>query len=309
MREISSRARGSRSLISALALLLSLSTLLLLTARCSSDDESCTSDGVPCQNGGRAGVCFGGSCGTQVCVINGKSYAAGLLNPKSGCEICSPSHSRISWSPVTCRVSSDDCKAPRGSCDSSALGGACRGEECCVYAPAWDGQGTPPECTHGSAKGTCDAEGRCTGICTKNADCGASPCVDWTCDTTTGACLDAPRTGSCDFSGVGDGVCVAGSCLKRCQSPADCDGGPCDSNGYCLPRKANGASCESDGECASQQCECVDSPCSIRVCAADNCVCGYGTSGTCASGMAGGIADPQDCDAPGYGCQGLNQCQ
>jgi len=60
-------------------------------------------------------------------------------------------------------------------------------------------------------------------------------------------------------------------------------------------RLTEGDLCVADVECASGNCECEDFECLSRVCAPDNCVCGYGTSGSCDSPMEGGY-DPEDCD-------------
>ena len=60
------------------------------------------------------------------------------------------------------------------------------------------------------------------------------------------------------------------------------------------PRLANGVVCGADAECESAQCECTDFACTVRVCAAADCLCGYGTSGSCTDPMTG-REDPEDC--------------
>ncbi len=69
-----------------------------------------------------------------------------------------------------------------------------------------------------------------------------------------------------------------------------------------------GAACASDSACASLHCECVDFDCMQRVCAAAQCFCGYGTSGSCGDPLRPGIRDPGDCDGPTSGCQGVDTC-
>jgi hypothetical protein len=69
-----------------------------------------------------------------------------------------------------------------------------------------------------------------------------------------------------------------------------------------------GASCASDSACASLHCECVDFDCTQRVCAPAQCLCGYGTSGSCGDPLRPGIRDPGDCDGPTSGCQGVDTC-
>ena len=63
----------------------------------------------------------------------------------------------------------------------------------------------------------------------------------------------------------------------------------------------DGAVCLSDSECNSGNCECEDFECLMRVCAPNNCVCGYGTSGSCDEPMTGGY-DPEDCDVGNEVC-------
>jgi hypothetical protein len=58
---------------------------------------------------------------------------------------------------------------------------------------------------------------------------------------------------------------------------------------------ANGLSCTASSGCVSGNCECVDPGCTTRVCAPDDCVCGYGADGTCSTPMTGGSSDPEDC--------------
>lgn len=72
---------------------------------------------------------------------------------------------------------------------------------------------------------------------------------------------------------------------------------------------ANGATCTSDLACQSKYCECVDFECTKRVCAAADCVCGYGTSGSCTDPIPTGSKDPEDCDSPAVNCSGINKCK
>lgn len=72
---------------------------------------------------------------------------------------------------------------------------------------------------------------------------------------------------------------------------------------------ANGTTCTSDSACQSKYCECIDFECNKRVCAAADCVCGYGTSGSCTDPIPTGSKDPEDCDSPSVNCAGINKCR
>ncbi len=69
-----------------------------------------------------------------------------------------------------------------------------------------------------------------------------------------------------------------------------------------------GAACTSDSACESSHCECVDFDCRVRACAPAECLCGYGTSGSCGDPLREGSADPEDCLAPTSSCHGLDSC-
>lgn len=71
---------------------------------------------------------------------------------------------------------------------------------------------------------------------------------------------------------------------------------------------ALGAACDSDARCQSQFCECVDFDCNTRVCAQNDCLCGYGTSGSCAGPLRSGSKDPDDCDGASVSCFTMNDC-
>ncbi len=68
----------------------------------------------------------------------------------------------------------------------------------------------------------------------------------------------------------------------------------------------DGDSCTADADCASTHCECVNFDCSERVCAPNDCLCGYGTSGSCVDSLTG-IADPEDCEGQ-LECATMNEC-
>ena len=56
----------------------------------------------------------------------------------------------------------------------------------------------------------------------------------------------------------------------------------------------------------SLNCECTNFDCSERVCAPDDCLCGYGTSGDCVAPLLD-REDPEDCDG-GFECAGIDSC-
>ncbi|MCA9667688.1 MAG: hypothetical protein KC503_18945 [Myxococcales bacterium] len=241
---------------------------------CGGDDATCSKDGDPCSQGSVKGVCFSGSCTLNACVTdrNGtlSKRASGEINSDDGCQICDPSSDRAGWSKVSCPTVPSACRKANARCDATSLGGACRGEECCVYEPTWDGNGTAPECTYGAIKGTCDTQGRCTGVCKKNEDCvTGQPCRKFSCDVASESCSSTPDTGSvCDYVATGDGVCVAGVCQKQCTENGDCGpDGSCGPTGYCVAGRPNGSACTSNSQCNSANCECADSSCQSRVCA------------------------------------------
>ncbi len=84
-------------------------------------------------------------------------------------------------------------------------------------------------------------------------------------------------------------------------------GGSDDGDGGTL--LAVGAPCTRDSACASKNCECVDFDCTLRMCAAADCLCGYGTSGSCTDPLEEGARDPEDCDSEWHGCSGIDNCQ
>jgi hypothetical protein len=69
---------------------------------------------------------------------------------------------------------------------------------------------------------------------------------------------------------------------------------------------ADGETCAADAECDSTHCECVNFDCSERVCAPVDCLCGYGTSGSCDESMTG-TPDPEDCDGE-LECATMDDC-
>lgn len=71
-------------------------------------------------------------------------------------------------------------------------------------------------------------------------------------------------------------------------------------------QSADGESCDADADCDSSHCECVNFDCSERVCAPVDCLCGYGTSGSCEESLMG-MPDPEDCDGV-FECETLNEC-
>jgi hypothetical protein len=71
---------------------------------------------------------------------------------------------------------------------------------------------------------------------------------------------------------------------------------------------AVGATCVSDSVCESRHCECIDFDCLVRACAPAECLCGYGTSGSCGDPLRAGTVDPEDCEGPASSCQGLDSC-
>ncbi len=65
--------------------------------------------------------------------------------------------------------------------------------------------------------------------------------------------------------------------------------------------------CFLDAECQSGQCECENFDCTIRICAAVDCLCGYGTSGACTDPIVG-TQDPEDCDLGSETCFAIDDC-
>jgi hypothetical protein len=72
------------------------------------------------------------------------------------------------------------------------------------------------------------------------------------------------------------------------------------------PGLGDGDSCTADADCASTHCECVNFDCSERVCAPNDCLCGYGTSGSCDESMTG-TTDPEDCEGQ-LECATMDEC-
>ena len=149
-------------------------------ANCSCDDGiACTED-----------VCTSTQCSHDVdpgwCLIDGQCVTSGTYSPTSGCQVCTPSISKTTWSPA----------AGSGMC---AAGFVCYEDACCDKASTCAGK----SCGSDGCGGTC---GTCTGpndlctdgvcvcqtICPQGAQCGDDGCGG-TCGT--GIC---PPATSCD---------------------------------------------------------------------------------------------------------------
>lgn len=98
-----------------------------------------------------------------------------------------------------------------------------------------------------------------------------------------------------------DSSCVNGFCTvvpntpdPRVEDTSVPDIPPLDASGWDSTSVTLGNRCAIDANCTSGNCECEDFACHSRVCAAADCICGYGTSGVCDNPMTG-AADPEDC--------------
>lgn len=80
----------------------------------------------------------------------------------------------------------------------------------------------------------------------------------------------------------------------------DCDGEFACYGGACL--NIVGSVCSENAACGSSHCECVDAACDNRICAATQCMCGYGAGGSCDQYLPNGASDPEDCDQAGHVC-------
>lgn len=160
-------------------------------------------------------------------------------------------------------------------------------------------------------------------ICGDGLDNDCDDAVDEDCACNPGeeqSCYTGPPT-SMGLGVCRDGVQICtddatwGDCTGE-VTPADeaCDrlDNNCDGvvDNDCDPgiRLMNGDRCSADVDCQSGNCECEDFECEVRFCTATDCLCGYGTSGSCDEALTG-MPDPQDCDGDGEACGDIDDCQ
>ncbi len=118
-------------------------------------------------------------------------------------------------------------------------------------------------------------------------------------------CPEEPTPCASPSDCTGDQVCRNNQCTDPDEVPPEEDAATDSSSGDASDDanapdgsselNGDGESCAADAECASGNCECEDFNCDTRVCAASDCICGYGTSGACENPMTG-ADDPEDCD-------------
>ncbi len=177
----------------------------------------------------------------------------------------------------------DPCTLDR--CDS----GACSTPESAELAPSCEvlseGDGA---CVRSGAQVRClIVDGR---SCARPEQCrsGRCDCADEACSTL--ACTRADC--SCQYADATS--CVAALSEGR-EHPGKCDGANACHGGAC--KVDLGQSCADHAECGAGHCECADATCSARICAATDCLCGFGPeSNPCGSGvLSDGTEDPLDC--------------
>lgn len=211
----------------------------------------------------------------------------------AGAEICRFGHCRPA--PGDCEDADGDGFSAGPSCSLTAQIDCDDGDP--AIAPGMVeicGDAIDQNCAGGADEGcSCDAIGA-------SRDCGSGRCagVQICTDSGWGRCNPEvlPAREECGPSGGGDGV------------DDDCNGVPDDG---CMAFDAGsdlgvGEVCGADADCASGNCECEDFECRSRVCADSDCLCGYGTSGSCSEGIVDG-PDPEDCSGDSL-CSGLGDC-
>ncbi len=226
--------------------------------------------------------CYGGACkkdNTQPCAGD---VECGLGN----CECTSSGCTARQCNAVACVCGFDT--TANGACDGSLTAGVDDPEDC---------QSTTQSCYGGSCLRDINQ------LCTSDGQCGSGncECTDSSCSTRRCgqvACV-------CGFNTDGNTAVCDGSLTDTVDDPEDCSvtgvscyGGAC--------KKDNAQSCAADAECGGGNCECVNSGCTQRQCAATACACGFDadSDGACDGELAAGVNDPEDCVAAGFACYG-----
>ncbi len=225
------------------------------------DGVSCTDEGIGCTTDS----CKGGKCAhaleTGKCLIQGKCYSSGAINPANSCLSCAPTSATSTWSGMPYGTA---CPSDSQSCTTDVCNGS-------------------GKCSHYLKSGNCLIAGQCyaSGIENPNNSCQLcdpnKSTTSWTAraDLTTctggkckgGSCCQGCISGSVCMSGSGDAACGSGggSCISCAASASYCQFGSCFSLG-CKARPGPG--------CSSCDCE----PC---VCKIDPYCCGINWDNKC----------------------------
>jgi hypothetical protein len=302
-------------------------------------DTSGGSGGTGGSGGGSGGT--GGSAGATGCTDPGDCPGE---DNECATRACTNSQCGFNYTPDGTAVAAQttgDCK--RNECDGAGTlaevadpddpyddANACTQNVCGPTGP-----NNPPEPANTPCGTTtqCDGAGNCVG-CTSNSQCAAdTECSDWSCETTTGTCVSAPRSttttcgtapscsggvetlqdlcdgaGACADAGTrscSPFTCGSDACRATCTSDTHCVsdhycGGL--SGSACVPKEGLGATCTAANECASGFC--VDGVCCDTACTGLCNTCN-GVSASSARGTCGSIADGTD---PGDECAGGRVC-
>ena len=234
----------------------------------------------------------------STCYINDLCYSAGAVSPASFCQFCSPSASRVAWTPKPYRS-------------------VCSDNDRCTYDEHCDAKGACVGTTYTCEDGYyCRGNGYCglttdtvSGICTAKYD-GATYCQDANSMCTCVAkdegwyCRGSENTCGHDGFGVCVGhqfVCSIAGPGKSCAHDVACGGG------YTCGELWNQADipathCSSDADCKSpwgSLAACSNTQCTLKFCTSYGChtdaECNaFGTNSCCLSTSGGAACFPAD---------------
>ena len=155
-----------------------------------------------------------------------------------------------SYPPVLCTQSQTNCRERAPACDPGLMGGTCSGQDCCAFAPIWDGSATtpaPPCPLAGEDPNdnlTVDASETWSGRCNTDGLCD-------TCEDVT-VCFDGNL---CTYE-----TCVMGRCVS---DPDRLLGDTCgtEPDHICTPQGSSVTCCENkDGDDTCEATDCDDDP-------------------------------------------------
>jgi hypothetical protein len=148
---------------------------------------------------------------------------------------------------------------------------------------------------HRCGDGACIALVRLGGACGEDEECrrGHCGCGEATCSATEKVCLPAACDAPCRYDPGANGDCESFISPGSDDLANSCGDTECNGSGGC--QVALGTACTSNDQCDGGHCECVDSTCTSRLCAAGGCEPCQFWSITACGNIADGFQDPDGC--------------